>query len=327
MNPLLTIGLPTYNPGPFLKPALLSIFAQSFQDWELIIVDDGSDDGSTELLFSINDSRVRLLKCGPKHGLAARLNQIVKAARAPYIARMDADDMSDDTRLDKQLNFLRDHPDVDVVGCGLAILDCCGQPSGLRSFPADHATICADPLRGIQLAHPTVVGKSEWFRNHPYNEENRSCEDWELWLNTYETSHFANLCEPLYYYREFGSFSIRKYIVAKCWMVQLLWRDRADFGVLRTSRVCLSQYLRIALNLLAYMGCLQHHVIRCRSKPIDDHTRMHVGAATERTLNLALPLKRTSASASTDLVYQKVSPDRRERPRKSSGPANALRAR
>ena len=301
-EPQLTIGLPIYNPGEFLEPALQSIFAQTFQDWELIVVDDNSDDGSVELLSRFQDSRVRVLKCGSKRGLAARLNQIVLAARAPYLARMDADDMMDDNRLEKQVNFLWGHSDVDVVGCGLAILDRQGQPSGLRLFGTEHATICADTLDGVHLAHATVVGKTEWFRQHPYNEENLSCEDWELWFGSYDTSRFANLCEPLYYYREFASFSIRKYIDAKCRMARLQWRRRADFRLLRTSRVCLSQYVRILLNLFAYAGGLQSHMIRRRSKPIDQDTRAHVLAATEKILNLALPLKRTSPSVSTKFV-------------------------
>jgi glycosyltransferase involved in cell wall biosynthesis len=302
MSPVLTVGLSIYNPGEFLEPALQSIFAQAFQDWELILVDDGSTDGSVELLSSIHDPRVRVLKSGSNCGLAARLNQIVQAARAPYIARMDADDMLDDSRLERQVNFLRDNPDVDVVGCGLAILDSRGEPTGLRLFGAEHAAICADPLNGIQLAHATVVGKTEWFRKHPYNEENRSCEDWELWFSSYETSRFANLCEPLYYYREFASFSIRKYIDAKCRMARLQWRRRADFGPRHTSRVCLSQYIRVLLNLFAYAGGLQHRMIRRRSKPIDSDTRARVLAATEKTLNLALPMMRTSTLVSAELV-------------------------
>src|ERR1700692_494357 len=109
MVPELTIGLSVYNPGEFLEPALQSIFAQTFQDWELILVDDGSDDGSTELLSLIKDPRVRVLESGLRRGLAAQLNRIVQAARAPYIARMDADDMLDKRRLEKQINYLLAH--------------------------------------------------------------------------------------------------------------------------------------------------------------------------------------------------------------------------
>jgi glycosyltransferase involved in cell wall biosynthesis len=301
MAPRLTIGLPIYNPGAFLEPALRSVFAQTFQDWELILVDDGSDDGSTELLRHIHDPRVRLLKSGPKPGLAARLNQIVQAARAPYIARMDADDMLDCSRLEKQVQFLQDHPQVDVVGCGLVILDSRGKPAGLRQFGTEHATICAKPLTGIQLAHPTVVGKTEWFRKHLYNEENHSCEDWELWFSSHKTSRFANLDEPLYFYREFDSFSIRKYVDAKRQIARLQWRQRADFGLVRTSQACASQYVRIVLNLVTYLTGLQYYMIRRRSRPIDN-TCTYVLVDDEKILNTPLPLIRTASPTLTQSV-------------------------
>ena len=215
MNPELSIGLPVYDAGSYLKPSLQSIFAQTFKNWELIVVDDGSEDGSSEFLSTIHDPRVRVILGGTRRGLAARFNQIVQAARAPYIARMDADDMLDRQRLEKQLGYLRAHPDVDVVGCGLRCLDKCGRPTGMRLVSTDHARICADPLQGVQLAHATVVGKTDWFRKHPYNEGNRSCEDRELWLKSYKTSQFANLREPLYYYRELAPFSIGRYTAAE----------------------------------------------------------------------------------------------------------------
>jgi glycosyltransferase involved in cell wall biosynthesis len=302
MAPLLTIGLPVYNPGAFLTQSLRSVFAQTFQDWELILVDDGSDDGSWELLCKIHDPRVRLLKSGPKPGLAARLNQIVLAARAPYIARMDADDMQDCSRLERQVKFLQDHPQVDVVGCALVILDGRGRPTGLRRFATEHARICAKPLIGIQLAHPTVVGKTEWFRRYPYNEENRSCEDWELWFSSYKTSRFANLYDPIYYYREFSSFSIRKYINAKRHIARLQWRQRAGFGLVWTLHACASQYVRIVLNLCAYFIGLKNYMIRRRSKPIDNHTCTHVLAADQVISNMPLPLIVAASPMATQSV-------------------------
>jgi glycosyltransferase involved in cell wall biosynthesis len=304
MIPELTIGLSIYNPGAFLEPALQSIFAQTFQDWELILVDDGSDDGSTELLSSIRDPRVRVLRSGPRLGLAARLNHIVQASRGHYFARMDADDMLDKRRLEMQVSYLRDHTDVDLVGSGLIILDNLGKPTGMRLFDTDHASICKDALAAVQLEHSSVVGRTEWFRKHPYNEKNRSCEDWELWFKSYETSRFANLREPLYYYREFASFSIGKYVDGKLRIARLQWARRADFGLLRTSRDCLGQYLRIAVYILADLAGFKDHLIRRRSKPIDDDTRAHVLAATEETLNLALPLTRRIGSVSPKLIPQ-----------------------
>src|SRR5947209_20480458 len=94
MPPELSIGLPSFNAGRFLREAVQSIFAQTFTDWELIIVDDGSSDGSFSTLAHINDTRVRVYSDAQHRGLAARLNEIAGLARGKYIGRMDADDLS-----------------------------------------------------------------------------------------------------------------------------------------------------------------------------------------------------------------------------------------
>src|SRR5271157_3722803 len=117
-----TIGLPAFNARPYLELALRSIFAQTFRDWELIIIDDGSSDGSPELLHCLDDERVRVIADGQHLGLGARLNQIVGMARGRYIARMDADDLMHPERLQTQLDYLLQHPRVDVVGCNLLVL-------------------------------------------------------------------------------------------------------------------------------------------------------------------------------------------------------------
>src|SRR5438874_1140893 len=118
-TPRLTIGLPVYNARLFLEDTLRSIFAQTFTDWELIAVDDGSTDGSGALLERLRDHRVRVFIEKGNRGLAARLNFIHENARGTYIARMDADDMMHPERMARQLAFLDQHPEVDVVGCSL----------------------------------------------------------------------------------------------------------------------------------------------------------------------------------------------------------------
>src|SRR5215471_13304565 len=122
-NPLLTIGLPVYNAAPYLEDTLRSIFAQTFTEGELIIVDDGSTDHSREIVSTLGDERVQVVTDGKHLGLAARLNTIVRLARGKYVARMDADDLMHPNRLRAQVDFLIRHPAVDGLGCGLVILD------------------------------------------------------------------------------------------------------------------------------------------------------------------------------------------------------------
>ncbi len=93
--PLVTVGLPVYNPGSFLSWAIRSVFAQTYSSWELVVVDDGSTDGSLERLRKIEDPRVRVLTDGKRRGLPYRLNQVLEEASGDFIARMDADDLMD----------------------------------------------------------------------------------------------------------------------------------------------------------------------------------------------------------------------------------------
>lgn len=269
MAPQVTIGLPVYNAAPWLRDALRSVFAQSFADWELLVVDDGSRDGSLEIARRLRDPRVHVFADGRHRGLAARLNQIVAAAHGPLVARMDADDLLHPKRLERQISFLADNPRVDGVGCALVILDRQGRPWGLRRVPEEHAQICARPLHGIRLVHATLLARTEWLRRHPYDERNRDCEDWGLWYSSYASSTFANLSEPLYFYREFDSFTLGKYLRARRRLASFLWREgRARWGARKTAARCLGQYLRMGAYLAACGTGLRDQLLRRRSRAL-----------------------------------------------------------
>ena len=110
-----TIGIPFYNAKHTLADAIRSVFAQTFQDWELILADDGSTDGSAEIARMVDDPRVTVISDGMNRGLPYRLNKITELARADYIARMDADDLMHPERLTLQVQYLDANPAVDVV--------------------------------------------------------------------------------------------------------------------------------------------------------------------------------------------------------------------
>src|SRR3954468_5751633 len=155
MPPELSIGLPSFNAGRFFREAVQSILAQTFTDWELILIDDGSTDGSFSTLAGFNDSRIRIYSDGRHRGLAARLNQIASLARGKFIGRMDADDLSHPRRFQMQVEFLRRHDEIDGAGTTLLSFDRVYRVVGRRTFPADMAGIAADPLHGIRIAHAT----------------------------------------------------------------------------------------------------------------------------------------------------------------------------
>ena len=210
--PLVTIGIPFLNPGEAFREAIRSVFAQSYSNWELILVNDGSKDNSLELAKRICDPRVRILSDGKKLGLAARLNQITNMARGQYIARMDADDIMFPDRIARQVAFLLTNPDVDVVGTGVFFLDIDGRPVGLRYMDKNVPKSLHESFRRPWLVHGTVMAKREWFVNNPYDSAFLRGEERELFLRAFNNTRFGFISEPLYGWRFVGAHSLDKYL-------------------------------------------------------------------------------------------------------------------
>jgi len=207
--PLVTIAIPFFNNERTLTDAIRSVLAQSFDDWELLLVNDGSTDRSLEIAERVTDRRVRIIHDGQNRGLIYRLNQIAAMARGRYLARMDADDMMLPDRLARQVEFLLQYPDTDLVDTGAFTMDTDGRPVGKRGIEPIR-TDDREVLRHALLLHASVVGKTEWFRRHPYDSRYVRAEDYELWLRTYRQSVFRRIPEYLYVIRE-GKVNVRNY--------------------------------------------------------------------------------------------------------------------
>lgn len=199
--PLLTVVMPIFNAGNHLRIAVLSIIHQSFNDWELLIYDDGSTDNALQSLSDINDSRIHIINDGLNKGLAARLNESIDMARGQYIARMDQDDVSYPERFAMQLELLK-NTDMDVVAASAITISDDNEMIGLLPCPVSHEAICARPWQGFCFAHPTWMGKTTWFRKFRYaNPGPYFCEDQELLLRSYRDSKFGATSEILFAYR------------------------------------------------------------------------------------------------------------------------------
>jgi glycosyltransferase involved in cell wall biosynthesis len=203
-EPLISVALPVRNAILTLPLALASIRAQTFEDWELLVMDDGSTDGSRRLADRIAgvDPRVRVLEPAGPSGLPARLNQAIDAARGSFFARMDADDIAYPERFALQMDFLRSHSEVSLLGTGMTIFDDAGRARGQRVAPARHEEICVLSSIVFHLYHPTWMGRIEWFRRHRYDETAPRAQDQGLLHRTFRESRFANLPELLLGYRE-----------------------------------------------------------------------------------------------------------------------------
>lgn len=207
--PKISIGMPVFNAGEFLKASVDSIFKQSYEDWELIIIDDGSDDGSTDFLETLTDPRLVFINDHINLGLACRLNQAISIATGQYFARMDGDDISHPSRLESQITFLDTHPTIDLVAAKVEKINETGQVIGTLPYTESHLEICSAPWRGFYMPHPAWMGKTEWFRKHPYAiPAYYRSEDQELLLRTYKSSKFANLSQTLLFYRVHSKINV-----------------------------------------------------------------------------------------------------------------------
>jgi glycosyltransferase involved in cell wall biosynthesis len=200
--PLVTVAMPVYNAGKYLRLAVLSIVKQTFISWELLIVDDGSTDDALKSIADIDDSRIRILRDGKNKGLAARLNECIDMARGQYLARMDQDDVSYPERFAHQIEALQKKLSLDLVATRVITMDENERLTGVFPYAITHKEICARPWMGFYFVHPTWMGKTAWFRKHRYTSPGPYfCEDQDLLLRSYSNSSFATLDEILFAYR------------------------------------------------------------------------------------------------------------------------------
>jgi glycosyltransferase involved in cell wall biosynthesis len=213
MEPLVSIGMPVFNCEKTLNIAVQSILNQTYSNWELILIDDGSKDKTLEIANSFQDSRIKVIADGRNQQLPIRLNQAIALSRGKYFARMDGDDVSYPERLQRQVEYLEQHPEIDLLGTGsINFRD--GKATGAVQIEESHAGICARPWANFILLHPTWMGPMDWFREHQYKPDAIRMEDHDLLLRTYQTSHFAALPEILLGYRV-ASLSLKKILTGR----------------------------------------------------------------------------------------------------------------
>ena len=223
---LISILFPTRNSGSYLRLAVDSILNQSFVDFELFIIDDGSTDSSVAELASISDERLRIVRSAESRGIAYRLNQGIELARGKYIARMDGDDISLPDRLACQVKFLEENPEVDLCATAYQVIDARGSKGKVFITPSGHKAICRLPWLGIPMGHPTWMGRAEWFKGNRYKyPAPYCCEDQELLLRSYKQSCFAALPEVHLLYRRIKPQPLEKLFKTRI----ALFREQASY--------------------------------------------------------------------------------------------------
>ncbi len=207
MSPRVSVLMATRDGERFLDAALASVLEQTFRDLELVVVDDGSRDGSRARLdaCAARDARVRVL-AGEGAGLAAALARAASEARGEYFARQDDDDVSRPERLARQVEFLDAHPEVAVVGSAADEIDERGARLGAVPVPLEAEAIRRTLRRAPPFVHGSVVMRANVYRAAGgYRAAFLASQDLDLWLRLPRDAGLANLAEPLYAWRRHGA--------------------------------------------------------------------------------------------------------------------------
>jgi glycosyltransferase involved in cell wall biosynthesis len=290
---LVSIAMPVRNCRDTLPQAVGSIQWQTYPHWELLVIDDGSQDGTNEVARNYTvDGRIRVFSDGRHLGISYRLNQAIALSRGRLFARMDGDDVSYPERLERQVEYLNSHPEVDLVGTGAIVFGNDGVAIGKRFAPELHDEICAHPHGGIPITHPTFMGRLEFFRENGYAIESvlsadrysfsvtfpsglrsvrggmMSSEDQDLLLRSYKCARFGNSPELLLGYRE-ASLKIRKQWVMRYYVIKslyyTLWPEGSYLAFLRFASIVL---LKFSVDMLAISTGLNYRLLGHRARPI-----------------------------------------------------------
>lgn len=200
--PSVSVVMPAYNAAKYLREAIDSILAQTYTDFEFIIINDGSTDDTRAIIQSYDDPRIVYLENETNSGICVTLNKGLDAARGRYIARMDADDISLPERLAAQVAYMDAHPEVGVAGSDIVVF---GEDFAPYTFKQLHTPedCMAGLLFNTCFAHPAVMIRKSVISEHNlrYNDVFRGLEDYELWWQISKYSKLNNIDIPLLRYR------------------------------------------------------------------------------------------------------------------------------
>ncbi len=287
-QPLITIGIPFYNNEYTIVDTVKSVFAQTYQNWELILINDGSNDRSVEALGNIRDSRTRIIDDQVHRGLVYRLNQITSLARGEFIARMDGDDMMMPERLEMQLKKMLSDPQIDVIDTAAYTVDEHGSPVGKRGAgPIKRDAV--DVVTSMMLLHGSIFGRKSWFEKNPYDSTYVRAEDYELFCRTHAFSNFQRVHEYLYIIRE-GNVNVANYLKSKETLRKILRVYGKDIlSPQRYWKEMIDTYLKSFLYQIAGILNMQGHLSARRNETLNSQEKERLSNVIAQIQRIQLP--------------------------------------
>lgn len=201
--PAISVIMPVYNASEYLAEAIESIISQTFEDWELILIDDGSTDGSASIIdrYAKSDNRLKHYTNERNLGLIPTLNRGISLCKGRYIARMDADDVSLPDRFEEQYKFLEKNKDIAMCGINAILIDSEGKNTGKISGLETDEYLRINLLFTTSFVHPGMMIRADVLKENLYDERYKHAEDYELWCRIARNHKVANIPHFLLRYR------------------------------------------------------------------------------------------------------------------------------
>jgi len=269
--PKVSVILPVYNAEKFLNEAIISIANQTFKDFEIIAIDDGSSDNSYNNLLSYKNmfSNIIIERNQKNMGNSYTLNKAIMLSKGEYIMRMDADDIIESIKIQKQLNFLMNNPDIDAVGCSYKRINPVGKKLFIHLVPTSHCEIInlinfrkffiSGP--NFEITDGTLMAKAEWFKRWKYDENVYYAQDFDLICRSLSTSKFANLSDVLYSYRI--SSGVTANISAQISACKVKWSSLKKVpSSIFSKKVKIISYISLFFRPFFYIVIHLYHIIK-----------------------------------------------------------------
>lgn len=298
MDPLISVQMPCYNCANTLPMALASLIAQTYGNWECIIVDDGSTDNSQEVVNKIQDTRIRYVRqCHSGGGIARQV--ALEASRGEFIAILDADDWWYPWKLERQVEFINAEQRIAILGAGMAIVDATGHLVGVRGRGERGQLV---PRKIGRLSVPPVafgpcILRREIALKAGFDAAFTVAQDADFLLRILAAGNaYCVLPEVMYVYTEYKTVNLNKTINCHAFVMRMFWQQRGRFPIASRLQICES-FLKAVFHRLVFACDQQDWLIRRRSSPPGEQEQQEF----EKAQAAVLETKRMIFGADTGL--------------------------
>jgi len=267
-NPLVSVMMPCYNASKTLPLALASLVAQTYTNWECILVDDGSKDKPYKIVAQINDPRIRYIRLEKNMGRGFARQIALDKARGEYLCMLDADDWIFSTKIENQVKILKTNPQISLCSTGMCIVDHLYSLIGIRSVERGKVPFRFEkPMQHLSMppiAYAPSMIRLDIARDVSYDQNFTTVEDVDFLLNILLNNAYCILNEASYVYTEYATVSLPKVLEALKFSRYMFMKHRNKYYFEATYQICYS-YIKTIIYWIGFHAGMKKWLIKRRS--------------------------------------------------------------